>query len=365
MEGHEQKDPHPNIIVPYTQADELPADGGGAYAVAYVRPETNSVLYERAIVSALRACSTTVYMANLNGSLFLKDCILEEHYSSQFRFARNPRETMRLYPPIARRFEERFGMPFTEAPLAGSLQLAGKPGFDVDTLFHTIVPEGDFLDCWGQEFKRIGDLIVVNPNLPAVMARYTPEANVMVIVVRSRGACEEAHPDAASDPADGAVRAGPGHTAPAGAAPYPKAAAPGPAEGSGDFFSHVNRAIYSGIIAGHGTPLVDGERLDSLVWSEKIRRTYHLSTGHIMAMFDMADLVYRNDRQRLPVRDTPLGRLLLSRGMTPERLAYLKEAQLAYLGNPKDGAPLAWLPAEGTGMGVQQSVEMLMHARAV
>jgi hypothetical protein len=322
VETEKGREPRPNIIVPYpTGEDGLSTGGeGSAYAVAYVRPETNNVLYERAIVSALRVCAGTVYMANLNGALFTKDCILEEHFSSQFRFARYPRETIGFYPQIAERFRERFGLSVEEAPLVGSLQLADRPGFNAESLFETIVPESDFLDCWGQEFKRIGDEIVVNPNLPAVMSRYTPRSNVLVIVVKSRGTCT-------------------------------------------DFFTNVNRAIYTAITASHETPVLDGEKLDNLVWSEKIRRTYHLSTGHIMAMFDMANLIYVSERWRLAVQDTPLGRLAVSCGMDEKRLQYLKQAQLAFLGYSKEGAPLVHLPTAGAGKTVGESVEMLLKAR--
>ena len=34
-----------------------------------------------------------------------------------------------------------------------------------EDLIETIVPEADYLGCWGQSFKRIAGAIIVNPNL--------------------------------------------------------------------------------------------------------------------------------------------------------------------------------------------------------
>jgi hypothetical protein len=322
MASEPETHPRPDIIVRYPSEENGFASGGEeiSYAVAYVRPETNNVLYERAIASALRACADTLYMANLNGALLLQDRILEEHYASQFRFARDPRGIMSGYPQIVSRFEDRFRVSFADAPLIGSFDAVQRLGVDEEQLFETIVPEAHFLDCWGQEFKRIADAIVVNPNLPAIVKRYTPRANVLVIAVRSRGTCE-------------------------------------------DFFSTVNRSIYSAIVSHHDTPVLDGERLESLPWSEKIRRTYHLSTNHLMAMIDMADFIYLGDGKRLAVEDTPLGRMLLAAGvLSRQRLASLKVSQLAYLGAAESDGGLVYLPSAGAGKSRAEICGMLRGA---
>ncbi len=317
MDSAQARPIHPDIIVRYPPDENcLVAPGGRAYAVVYVRPETNNILYERAIISAVRRTADTLYMANLGGGLFARDRILEKHYASQFRFAADPCGEMAKYPEMILRFQAHFQVSFEHSPLIGSFDAAKLLGMHEEDLFETIVPEADFLDCWGQEFKRIFDFIVANPNLPAVLKRYTPGANVLALAVRSRG----------PDP---------------------------------DFFCSLNQAIYSEIVSHHETPLIDGEKLQSLGWQEKIRRTYHFSTNHLMAMLDMATFVYLDESRRLEVEDTPLGRRLIGEGsITREKLSLIVESPLRYLGR-EGGNILVYLPSAAAGMSVEQVVEML------
>jgi hypothetical protein len=180
-----------------------------------------------------------------------------------------------------------------------------------EELFETFVPPADFLSCWGQQFKRIRGTVVANPGLPAVLQRYTPRANVFVVVVRS-------------------------------------------GEESEDFFTSLNRSIYKEITSRAETPLVDGERLGQVPWSEKVRRTYHISRTHLMAMFDLADFVYLAEGRRLQVEETPLGRRLCAEGvLTAERLQVLKREPLARLRAQAPGfgsaGSLQYFPLAGEG----------------
>lgn len=299
----------PDIIIRY------PGDEDGyrasstavAYLVVSVRPETNRVLYEKAILSGVRRHADVIYLANLKGVLFLQDHILEEHYASQYRFATRPFVELQAHPEVAARFERHFGVRPEDARLIGSFEAVQRIGIGKEELFATIVPERDYLECWGQSFKRVAGRCVVNPNLPAIVRRYTPEANVFVLAARCRGS--------------------------------------GP-----EVFSAVNQAIFQEITARPETPVVDGQKLGSLVWSEMIRRTYHISTNHLMACFDMADLVYRDPEARLDVAETPLGRWLVAAGaIDAEGLRAMKRAQLVYL--QRDGAEsLQYLPLAAAGM---------------
>ncbi len=296
----------PDILVAYPPEEGF-GPGAGAWAVVYVRPETNTVLYERAIVAGIRARGDRIiYSANLNGGLFLRDGILRKHYLSQLAFASDPRGQLELYPEIGERLAGHFGQPLEELPLAGAFAAPARLGLGEEELFETFVPEADFLSCWGQQFKRIGGSIVANPGLPALLKRYTPEANVFVVVVRS-------------------------------------------ADGSPGFFSSLNRAIYREITSRAETPLVDGERLGAAPWNERVRRTYHLSRTHLMAMFDMADLVYLSAGRRLSAAETPLGRSLLAEGiLSGERLDRLPQEPLRRVRGRSHGA-LHYLPLAGEG----------------
>jgi hypothetical protein len=283
------------------------APGTGAYAVVYVRPETNTVLYERAIVAGIRSRGDRIiYSANLNGGLFLREGILREHYCSQLAFASDPRGQLLLYPEIGERLARHFARPLGELPLAGAFEAPARLGLGEEELFETFVPEADFLSCWGQQFKRIGGCIVANPGLPAVLKRYTPEANVFVLAVRS-------------------------------------------ADGSPGFFSSLNRAIYREITSRAETPLVDGDRLGAAPWNERVRRTYHLSRTHLMALCDMVDLVYLGEGRRLSAAETPLGRSLLAEGiLSAEQLERLPREPLRRVRGRVHGG-LHYLPLAGEG----------------
>ena len=306
----------PDIIIPYPVGENGYTDSGdlSAYAVAYVRPETNNVLYERAILAGLRAYGKIIYCANIAGDIFLRDAILENHYPSQFRFARDPQGEISRFPEIRARIEEHFRLPLDHVRLLGSFDAVSTLGMSEEDLFETIVPPADYLSCWGQSFKRLAGAIVANSNLPAIVKRHVPPTNVFAVVVCSRA-------------------------------------------GSAYFFDEVNETIFRGITSRSETPVLDGEKLDSLVWSEKIRRTYHLSSNHVMTMFDMPDYVYAGEGSRLEVSDTPLGRWLVQNtSLTPERLRFLRSYPLVR----RRDSSLVYLPTAGVGMRLDQ-IKTLME----
>ncbi len=322
----------PDILVAYPPGEDgfAPGSKPASYAVVYVRPETNSVLYERAIVAAFRRRGEeVVYLANLGGGLLQQDGVLQDHYPTQLRFAEDPLRELSRYPEIARPLEHRFGAA-GGISLVGAFQAASRTGLTEEELFETFVPPADFLSCFGQQFKRIGAAVVANPGLPAVLKRCGPDANVFVVVVRS--------PD-----------------------------------GSPGFFASLNRAIYEEVCSRRETPLVDGERLGSVRWSERVRRTYHISRTPLMAMFDMADFVYLADGRRLAVAETPLGRSLLAeRVLTAEKLQAIKRDPLVRLrrDNPRlrpgggdEASPLAgsleYLPLAGEGKSLDLTRQLL------
>ncbi len=299
-----------DIIIPYPTADCIfPAQGAQpCFVMAYVRPETNNVLYERAILAGLRAYGKIIYCANLPATVFERDSILERHYPTQFRFARDPRGELERYPEIRARVEEHFRIRLGEARVLGAFDAVRELGLSERDLMETIVPDTDYLGCWGQSFKRIAGAIVVNPNLPAIILRHRSPANVFAVAMRA-------------------------------------------AECSDRFFEEVNEAIFKEITSRSETPIIDGEKLDSLVWWERIRRTYHLSTNHLMTMLDMSDFVYTGESAHLDVTDTPLGKWLVERGAaSAERLRSFKSSPLVR----RPGATLVYLPTAARGMALDQ-----------
>lgn len=305
--------PKPDILVPYRdQGSRVDPDSpsGRVYALVYVRPETNHSSYEGEIVRALKGRAELVYMANLNGRLFTEGGILASHYASQFRFARDPRASLLEYPEVAGAFERHFGLPAEDADIMGSLRAVEWGFSSAEELFSTIVDDADFLSSYGQTFKLVRGKYIVNYDLPAILTRYPPAANCFVVLVRTEGAADR-------------------------------------------LYAELNKAIYTEICSRPDTPLVDGLALEGMAWSERVRRTYHLSTNRLMAMLDMADFVYTSPESRLDVAETPLGSALVAEGiLTAAQLRAAHAAHLCRIG-PVGGPPetLAYLPQPGRALG--------------
>jgi hypothetical protein len=283
--------------------------GSDLYAIAYVRPESNRVVYESEIAKAIKQRMEILYIANLNGRLFTEGGILRSHYASQFRFAEDPRTELEAYPEVAAAFEAHFGLPAGHADIRGSLQGLEDLGLSPERLFTSIVPDSDFLAAFGQTFKRIGGVFIVNYDLPALIARYRPDANVFVLCARRTTAGDS-------------------------------------------FYAELNRSIYEAIISRPDTPLLFGAELEGLGWEAMVRRTYHVSTGRLMAMLDMSEFVFVEPTRRLDVAATPLGRALVEgQGLPAELLRAAKRRQLCRVAPPgKDPAALVYLPHAGAGL---------------
>ncbi|MCX7024194.1 MAG: hypothetical protein NT080_06180 [Spirochaetes bacterium] len=99
--------------------------------------------------------------------------------------------------------------------------------------------------------------------------------------------------------------------------------------------------------------------MKSLVWSERILRTYHISTNNLMALFDMADFVFDADGASLPISETPLGKKLLSSGFVDVALLEgIRKARLCY-SQHSGGKRLEYLPNAGKGRDVFQIGDLL------
>ena len=323
----ESAPPRPDILLPYAEEEDLssgPRREHIRHAIVCVRPESNRLPYEAEIISVLKARARVTYIANLNGRLFTEGSILRSRYASQFRFARDPRAFLEQYPELVLAFEEHFGVSVSEAPIRSSLGDLSAIGLSPEGLFATIVPDSDFLAVKGQTFKRIHGVYIVNYDLPAIVRRYTPEANVFV-------ALAEAEAD------------------------------------SDDFYDGLNQALHDTIASHSETPLVFGAELSSLSWHEQVRRTYHLSTNRLQAMLDMADFVYPDASGRLDVAGTPLGAALVKAGaIGAEALRQAKETQLCRLAWPgHDLANLAFLPQAGRGLGFEELCGLMGSIKSV
>lgn len=303
-----QEEVKPDILIPYDVDRERLSET--PMSIIYVRPETNRVDYEAAIVKALAPYARVAYMANLTGGLINNRAIIASHYSSQMVFAINGKEEMARYPEMVQKFEEKFKVDFRLAPIVGPFCaiMECKLKKDADELFETMVPEPNFLRMYGQTIKKIGDFYVINYDIPAIITRHHSDTSMFVLAVKLKK--KEYR------------------------------------------FQDLNRGMYDNMCNGKTTELLGSEKRRELPWYDQIRRTYHISRSHMEAMFDLTDYVFKDDTERILFADTPLGQLLLERGiLAPERmekcLTFLKENPLVYLENGDGKSRLVNIISEG------------------
>lgn len=156
--------------------------------VIYLRPETNGVKTESCMLKVLREdpeykdLFQLVYLANLPGDFIVEHQIVEEHYASQIRFAKDGRAA--FTSAMRRGFEEYFSVPFERADIIGSYEALGRLGFSEEELFGAWVDEKAFTHLQGQSVKKIHDVYVVNYDIPAVLHRNSKETDSFAMILR-------------------------------------------------------------------------------------------------------------------------------------------------------------------------------------
>ena len=155
----------------------------------YMRPETNGVVGESAVMGVVENCSAyrsgikLVYLANLPGEYLLENHIVEYHYRVKLLFAAKGRELFTDH--MIRRFEKRFHVPFEAAQVVGSFEALRILHLSPDELFNAWVAPEDVLMVNGQSIKRIGALYVVNYDIPALMHKNTRGTDIAVMLFRT------------------------------------------------------------------------------------------------------------------------------------------------------------------------------------
>ena len=284
--------------------------------LAYVRPESNEVNYEKSIIKGLSEYGEVIYLANLNGRLFIRDALITAHYSSQYRFSVYPIREMEKYPEIINDFEEHFHIKFKDANIIGPFDAILKMGISDDDLFNRIVDKNDFLKFCGQTIKRIGDYFVTNYNIPYLIKRYNPQSNIFVITVRLNS--EDIN------------------------------------------FMAINQSIFEQMQINKNN-FIDEDILKSMEWNEKIKRTYHVSRNHLTATFDMLDFIIRNNGSHLDISETPLGmRLIDDHSFTKEDILMMKDRQIFYINDSK-GRRLVNILDEANGLSIEECINMLKN----
>ena len=279
--------PKPDIIIDYHFSES----NLNPMLVATVRPESNEIAYEKAILQGLKDYADVVYLANLNGRILVQNCVLFDHYSSQFKFSIFGRHAIEQYPEMVEKFERFFGVEFDKAPILGSFDAVIRLNKTPEQLFDTIVDNKDFLMMYGQSIKLIDGFYVVNSNIPRIIKHFGNE-NINMFVVAAR---------AKSDSLD---------------------------------FDGITKSIFTYMKTSANIPLIDEQLLQGLNWEKRIKRTFHLSSGYVYGMFDMLDYLFHPDNARVKFCETPLGYILSEKyKLTEQHLTNLKNSPIVYLCN--------------------------------
>ncbi len=302
----------PDIIIEYN----INLDNFAPVTVIYVRPESNYLAYENAIIKGIHHYTDIIYMANINGMLFIKDALILGHLSSQYHFAIFGKSELANFPEMIEEFENFFKIKFNQAEIIGSFEAILKLKISQEELFKTFVNDKDFLRFYGQTIKKINNYYIINYDIPALLEKYTPKIDVFVIVAKFKDA---------------------------------------------DFsFVELNQSISKEIMCDNKSPIIDFnlDKFENLHWMEKVKRTYHFSHNHIMAMFDMIDFVFKNDGSHINYNDTPLGYFLLNNKINIDTLIKIKEFPIVYI-NQNGVKKLGNIIEEANNKSINQCIDLI------
>ncbi len=177
----------PRILIPYTPRTGERGEEQEFFIT--LRPEANGVAAESSLLKTVRNNPiyknnvSFVYLANISGDYIINHRIVEQHYHLKISYARHGTS---LFTPFMKDvFQDFFQIPFWEAEISGSFQALSRLGCSEDELFRIRVKRKDMIEINGQNIKRIGDIFVVNYDIPAILHKNSHVTDIAVMIFRS------------------------------------------------------------------------------------------------------------------------------------------------------------------------------------
>lgn len=176
----------PSILIPYPG----PVEEGWQDIFLYLRPETNGVQIESAILKVFSQQKSykkdleLAYMANLPGEFMMANHVVENHYQAQLHFAVHGKAAFTPYMRYL--FTRYFQVPFEKAEIYGAFTALRAFRLSPEELFSLWVDPADLLEMNGQIIKRLGDNFIVNYNIPALLHKHTQQTDIAVLMFRTR-----------------------------------------------------------------------------------------------------------------------------------------------------------------------------------
>ena len=176
----------PTVVIPFTSNCRT-SDCQDVFL--YLRPETNGIQVESAMMRVLRQRPEykeqvrIAYMANLPGDFIAKHRIIEEHYRLKLLFTKRGKQLFTPY--MKREFSRYFGVPFEKAKIYGAFEAMKRMGYTREELFRLWVPLKDVFHINGQTIKRLGDVYIINYDIPGILNKNTYATDIAVMIFRT------------------------------------------------------------------------------------------------------------------------------------------------------------------------------------
>lgn len=177
----------PQVLVPYSGPEPDPEY---LDVFVYLRPESNGVAVESAILSVVQHCAeyrsglNLVYLANVPGGYILQHRIVERHYATRLYFSVHGGRV--FSPDMARQFELFYGEPFAEERVIGSFDALRLFNWEPEELFRLWVEEDAVVHIAGQIVKRFQGVFIVNYDVPALLHKNNVDTDIAVMAFRTR-----------------------------------------------------------------------------------------------------------------------------------------------------------------------------------
>ena len=160
----------------------------------YLRPETNGIQTESVLFRVFKdpawnAKVSLVYLANVPGEFLLEHGVVERHYASRVRFAREGGNA--FTEAMRETFARFFGEPFDAKRVVGAFEAMKRLEMDEEALFRLWVPVYDLIEIEGQLVKRAGELFIVNYDIPALLTKHNAGTDVAAMVFRTELSYDE------------------------------------------------------------------------------------------------------------------------------------------------------------------------------
>jgi len=176
----------PKILVPYPGPQNSPDI---LDIFVYMRPETNGVIGESAIMKVIGNCPeykvdlNMIYLANIPGDYIVRNHIVEKHYAVKFHFAVHGKNAFTSF--MRERFNEYFDRSVDEAPVIGSFEALRRLHLSAEELFSFWVEPEKILNVDGQTIKLVEGVYVVNYDIPALLHRNSRNTDIAVMLFRT------------------------------------------------------------------------------------------------------------------------------------------------------------------------------------